>query len=67
MVTSDLVVSDLIYAPRQTSFLQAASSVGAITHNGMGMLVHQAALAFELWLDQKAPVALMRSVLDQSL
>lgn len=64
---SDLVVSDLIYAPRQTALLQAASSIGARTHNGLGMLVHQAALAFELWLKVKAPVSLMRSVLDQSL
>lgn len=63
---TDLIVSDLIYAPRQTSLLQAASSIGAITHNGIGMLVHQAALAFELWLGMKAPIALMRSVLDQS-
>lgn len=62
----DLVASDLIYEPRQTAFLKAASSIGAKTHNGLGMLVHQAACAFELWLDQKAPVALMRSALVRS-
>lgn len=61
----DLVVSDCIYEPRQTALLKAASSIGAVTHNGLGMLVYQAACAFELWLGKKAPIAQMKSALAQ--
>lgn len=63
----DCMVSDLIYIPRETALLHAAKQVGAKVHNGMGMLVHQAAIAFELWLNHKAPIALMKEVLDHSL
>ena len=61
----DLLVSDLIYEPRQTALLQAASSIGAKTHNGLGMLIHQAAYAFELWLGKQAPIERMRSALTE--
>lgn len=63
----DCVVSDLIYVPHQTALLKKASEVGAHVQNGVGMLVHQAAIAFELWLGVKPPISTMRSVLEQSL
>ncbi len=37
------VVVDLVYHPASTPWLRAAQDRGAITHNGLGMLVHQAA------------------------
>lgn len=43
------IVSDLIYNPLTTLFLQQAKERGAITDNGVGMFVHQGALAFEKW------------------
>ncbi|MSD83080.1 shikimate dehydrogenase [Lactobacillus curvatus] len=43
------LVADLIYAPRQTAFLQLAAQSGHPTQNGLGMLIEQAALSFEFW------------------
>lgn len=56
-----LVVADLVYHPRRTALLAAAEAAGATPVDGLGMLVHQAALAFELWTGVEAPVAVMRS------
>jgi shikimate dehydrogenase len=43
------VVMDLVYVPSRTPFLLAATERGATTVGGIGMLVHQAALAIEIW------------------
>ena len=43
------LVSDIIYVPLQTPLLAAASARGNKTVNGLGMLLHQARLAFEAW------------------
>jgi shikimate dehydrogenase len=53
------VVTDLVYAPRPTPWLAAAAATGATTVDGLGMLVHQAALQLELWTGQPAPVDVM--------
>jgi len=42
-------VYDLVYNPRETRFLQAARRAGLPATDGLGMLVWQAALAFECW------------------
>lgn len=57
------VVCDLIYNPVATKFLQLAKSAGAVTVNGLGMLLYQGVLAFELWTKTKAPVDVMREAL----
>lgn len=54
------VVADLVYLPRRTALLDLAESRGAATVEGMGMLVHQGAIAFERWTATAAPVAVMR-------
>lgn len=43
------VVTDLVYAPLRTRFLEEAAEVGCVTVDGLGMLLHQAAPAFERW------------------
>ncbi|WP_375687900.1 shikimate dehydrogenase [Pseudooceanicola sp. LIPI14-2-Ac024] len=43
------VVTDLVYAPLRTDLLQAAEEAGAVTVDGLGMLLHQAVPAFERW------------------
>jgi shikimate dehydrogenase len=53
------VVTDLVYAPRPTPWLAASAAAGATTVDGLGMLVHQAALQLELWTGQQAPVDVM--------
>jgi shikimate dehydrogenase len=52
-------VVDLVYHPARTALLEAAEAAGAVTANGLGMLVHQAALAIERWTRQPAPVEAM--------
>ena len=59
------VVVDIVYRPLETPFLAAARERGARVANGVPMLVHQAAVAFELWTGVTAPVdAMSRSVAE---
>jgi shikimate dehydrogenase len=53
------LVADLVYYPAVTPLLAAAMARGADTFGGLGMLVHQAALAIEQWTGQAAPVEAM--------
>jgi shikimate dehydrogenase len=53
------VVADLVYHPAQTPLLAAATARGAVAVGGLGMLVHQAALALEQWTGRAAPVEAM--------
>lgn len=50
------VVTDLVYAPLRTQFLDHASAIGCTTVDGLGMLLHQAAPAFERWFGQRPEV-----------
>ncbi|HXQ60552.1 MAG TPA: hypothetical protein VN799_10645, partial [Acidimicrobiales bacterium] len=53
------LVADLVYLPMVTPLLAAARARGAQTLGGLGMLVHQAALAVESWTGRTAPVDAM--------
>jgi shikimate dehydrogenase len=61
------VVCDLTYNPRETVLLKAARARGARAVDGTGMLVHQGAIAFEIWTGKPAPVETMRKALEQCL
>ncbi|MDD3654164.1 MAG: shikimate dehydrogenase [Desulfotomaculaceae bacterium] len=61
------VVCDLVYNPGETLFLKNARHAGATTVNGLGMLLYQGVLAFELWTGMSAPVAVMRKALTDSV
>ena len=54
------VAVDLIYEPLVTPWLAALRAGGVEAHNGLSMLVYQAAAAFELWTGADAPVEVMR-------
>jgi shikimate dehydrogenase len=54
------VVADLVYHPLETALLRAARLAGATTVDGLGMLVHQAALQQQLWLGTLPDAAVMR-------
>jgi shikimate dehydrogenase len=56
----DQVAYDLVYG-RTTPFVAAARAAGAPAHEGLGMLVHQAAEAFTRWSGEIAPVEVMRA------
>ena len=53
-------VYDLVYNPQETAFLRLARTQGAPAAGGMGMLVEQAALAFEIWTGRRPPVEHLR-------
>jgi shikimate dehydrogenase len=55
------IVADLVYQPRRTALLDLAAASGAATVEGVGMLVHQGAIAFERWTGTAAPVDVMRA------
>ena len=59
LVAAGAVVVDLIYHPAQSAWLAALRGRGVEAHNGLSMLVHQAAHAFTLWTGVEAPVAVM--------
>jgi len=61
------LVVDLVPNPAVTPLMVAAQEAGARVAGGLGMLVHQGALAFELWTGQPAPVAVMRRAAVQAL
>lgn len=62
-VPSDCVVYDVVYAPPRTPLVARAQARGLATDSGLGMLVGQGALAFELWLGVKPPRDVMRAAL----
>jgi shikimate dehydrogenase len=67
LLSPPLIVYDIVYAPPATPLLQAATARGCRTLNGVGMLVHQGARAFERWTGVAAPVEVMRNALLESL
>ncbi len=63
LIAPHLMIYDLIYRKTPTPLLAAAAQAGARGANGLTMLLHQGALAFELWFDCPAPLAAMRGAL----
>ena len=61
------IIVDLIYHPLQTEFLKNASRIGARTMNGIGMLIHQAALQYTLWTNKEAPLDVMQDAVIQQI
>lgn len=61
----ELYVYDLVYNPQETALLKTAKEkkcAGAIS--GLGMLLHQGALAFKIWTGQEAPLDVMRKAVE---
>lgn len=53
---SSTTVTDIVYAPLMTPFLEQAVSLGLATVDGLGMLLHQGVPGFELWFDHRPEV-----------
>ena len=60
----DLIVTDVVYFPRETEMLRMAKEVGCKTMNGLGMMLFQGSAAFELWTGQPMPIEYMKDILD---
>lgn len=56
----ELLVSDIIYNPRETKLMQDAKAQGCRTCNGLYMLLYQGAAAFRIWTGCDMPVEEIR-------
>ncbi|MBI4684972.1 MAG: shikimate dehydrogenase [Nitrospirae bacterium] len=65
LLKSEHIVCDLIY--KKTKLLEIASRKGCKTLNGLGMLLWQGVLAFELWTGKRPPVDIMRKALISNI
>ena len=63
----DSVAIELAYNPPLTGFMVAARTAGARAENGIGMLLHQAALAFERWTGQSPPMHVYEAVAHERI
>jgi shikimate dehydrogenase len=59
LLHANQLVADLVYAPAITPLMHEARARGAAAVNGLGMLIHQAAAAFELWTGLEPPLEVM--------
>ena len=63
LLAPHLMIYDTVYSERRTPFISAAIEAGARAANGLSMLLHQGALAFEIWFGREAPIDAMRAAL----
>jgi shikimate dehydrogenase len=66
-IKENAIAYDLIYTPNPTQFLRQAKQQGAVTIDGLEMLVQQGAVALKIWLGQTPPVDVMRQSLQKHL
>lgn len=60
MLPRELIVSDIIYNPKETLLLKQAKQAGCPCFNGLYMLLYQGAAAFTCWTGKEMPVALIK-------
>ena len=65
LLPEKLLVADVIYQPFETPFLKWARNQGNQSFNGLGMLLYQAAEAFELWTGKEMPTDQIWELLKQ--
>lgn len=63
----DLVAAELVFNPAETPFLELARKHGCRIVDGLGMLVHQAALCFKLWTGLDPDTTVMREAAEEFL
>jgi shikimate dehydrogenase len=63
LLAPHLMIYDTVYSQQHTPFVSAAIESGARAANGLSMLLHQGALAFEIWFGREAPIDAMRKAL----
>jgi shikimate dehydrogenase len=61
---SGVAVYDCVYNPRETLLVKRARSAGLSAETGLGMLVEQAALAFEIWTGHNPPRDILRTAAE---
>lgn len=66
-IRPEQAIFDVVYTPLETKLLREARAAGATAVPGLGMFVHQAAIQFELWTGQTAPIDLMTDTVKRAL
>jgi len=64
LLAPHVMVYDTIYSDKRTPLISAAIEAGARAANGLSMLLHQGALAFEIWFQREAPLEVMRGAIS---
>ena len=67
LLQPDHLVYDSVYSGGTSALIQQAQGVGARNANGLSMLLHQGALAYEIWFGEPAPLESMRAALKGSM
>jgi shikimate dehydrogenase len=67
LVLKKHLVCDLVYNPLETALLKVAKKSGAKLLPGLGMLLYQGVIAFEIWTNKKAPVLVMKNALANQI
>ena len=63
LLAPHVMIYDTVYSAERTPFVSAAIEAGARATNGLSMLLHQSALAFEAWFQREAPLEVMRAAI----
>ncbi len=63
-LSPNTVIYDLVYNPRETKFVKYARAQGLSATTGLGMLIEQAALAFEIWTGHVPPREILQTATD---
>jgi len=66
-ISAEHVIFDMVYRPHRTRLIADAEAAGAAVIYGIEMLLHQAALQFERWTGEAAPISAMRAALPEEL
>jgi shikimate dehydrogenase len=61
------IIVDTIYHPLETELIRSARAVGCVAFNGVGMLLHQAAISFSLMTSMDVPLTAMKVALEHEL
>jgi len=64
---NNAIIYDLVYNPSETKLVKGARAAGLIAVTGLGMLIEQAALAFERWTGITANRDAMRNAVIDSI
>jgi shikimate dehydrogenase len=64
ILSKDTLIYDLVYNPRETKLVKEARAQGLQATTGLGMLIEQAALSFEIWTGCSPSREVMRAAVD---
>ena len=66
ILSDHTIIYDLVYNPRETKLVKDAHAQGLSAITGLGMLIEQAALSFQMWTGRDPSREIMRSSIEQS-